>query len=454
MADKSGKKLRLSQFPSISSVLEDDRLKPLFEKWSFIFVSGEVKKLAAVLKKKSLKEGRIPSRNELVSQALKIFEKYDSDLIRPVINGTGVILHTNLGRAPIDPEIYGHLKDAVCNYSNLEFDIEENKRSKRGVIAGRMITALSGAEAGMLVNNNAAAVYLIVANLAGGKEVIISRGQLVQIGGGFRIPEIIERSGAVLREIGTTNKTSLTDYRKAVNKNTGLILVVHKSNFIQKGFTEEPEPAKIVELARLKKLPLCYDLGSGLLASDEPFSSLDEPDVTGAVKTGADLVCFSGDKLLGGPQAGLIVGKQRRISALLKDPIYRVIRPDKLTIGLIEKTLLEYLTGKSVNPCREMASIPLENLKKRADAIVEAIQSPDVRGIDLKSSFGGGSLPEYEFDSFGIKISGNAASLSGRLRSASIPVISRSTASGVLIDLRTVFPDQDESLIEAIRSCL
>jgi L-seryl-tRNA(Ser) seleniumtransferase len=306
----------------------------------------------------------------------------------------------------------------------------------------------------MLVNNNAAAVYLIVANLAGGKEVIISRGQLVQIGGGFRIPEIIERSGAVLKEIGTTNKTSLADYRKAVNKNTGLILIVHKSNFIQRGFTEEPEPTKIVELAKLKKLPVCYDLGSGLLVSDARFASLEEPDVTGAVKTGVDLVCFSGDKLLGGPQAGLIVGKQRRITALLKDPIYRVIRPDKLTIGLMEKTLLEYLTGKSTNPCQKMASISLTNLKKRADAIVEAIQSPDVRGIDLKSSFGGGSLPEYEFDSFGIKISGNSASLSGKLRAASVPVVSRSIASGALIDLRTVFPDQDGSLIEAIRSCL
>ena len=454
MADKSGKKLKLSQFPSISSILEDNRLKPLFERWSFVFVSSEVKKLAAGLKKRTLKEGKIPSQNELVLQALRLFKKYKTDLIRPAINGTGVILHTNLGRAPINPNIYGQLKHAVCGYSNLEFDIEENRRSKRGVMAGRMIAALSGAEAGMLVNNNAAAVYLIVANLAGGKEVIISRGQLVQIGGGFRIPEIIERSGAVLKEIGTTNKTSLADYRKAVTKNTGLILVVHKSNFIQKGFTEEPEPAKIVELAKRKKLPVCYDLGSGLLASNERFASLDEPDVTSAIKTGADLICFSGDKLLGGPQAGLIVGRQRRISALLSDSLYRVIRPDKLTIGLMEKTLLEYLAGKSTNPCQEMASISIDNLRKRADAIVAAIQKPDVRVINLKSSFGGGSLPEYAFDSFGIKIAGDAVSLSGKLRAASIPVISRSIASGVLIDLRTVFPDQDGGLIEVIRSCL
>ena len=454
MADKSGKKLKLSRFPSISSILEDDRLKPLFEKWSFVFVSSEVKKLAAGLKKSALMESKIPSQNELVSQALRLFVKYDTDLIRPVINGTGVILHTNLGRAPIDPDLYDQLKDAVCGYSNLEYDIDQNKRSKRGLMAGRMIAALAGAEAGMMVNNNAAAVYLIVANLAGGKEVIISRGQLVQIGGGFRIPEIIERSGAVLKEIGTTNKTSLADYRKAVNKKTGLILVVHKSNFIQRGFTAEPEPARIVELAKQKRLPVCYDLGSGLLASSTRFASLDEPDVISAVKTGADLVCFSGDKLLGGPQAGLIVGRQRRISALLKDPIYRVIRPDKLTIGLMEKTLLEYLTSKSVNPCHTMASISIDSLKKRANVILAAVKRPDIKAVDLKSSFGGGSLPEYEFDSFGIKIAGNAVTLSGKLKAASIPVICRSIASGVLIDLRTVSPDQDGSLIEAIRSCL
>ena len=174
----------------------------------------------------------------------------------------------------------------------------------------------------------------------------------------------------------------------------------------------------------------------------------------GAVKTGADLVCFSGDKLLGGPQAGLIVGRQRRISALLKDPIYRVIRPDKLTIGLMEKTLLEYQTGRSVNPCRAMASISIDSLKKRADVILAAVQRPDIKAIDLKSSFGGGSLPEYEFDSFGIKIAGNAVTLSAKLKAASIPVICRSIASGVLIDLRTVSPDQDGSLIEAISSCL
>lgn len=454
MANKSHKKVKLSEFPSITSVLEDDRLKRHIEKWSFSFVSAEVKRLASDMKRSAARGGDVPTREELVAATQGAFEKYDHDLIRPVINGTGVLLHTNLGRAPIDPDAYQGLKEALCGYSNLEFDISENRRSKRGVMAGRMIAALAGAEAGMVVNNNAAAVYIVVAHLAAGKEVVISRGQLVQIGGGFRIPEIIERSGAILKEIGTTNKTMLSDYRRAIGKNTGLILVVHKSNFVQKGFTEEPEASRIVELAKQKKVPVCYDLGSGLLSTFPGLASSNEPDVGSAVRTGADIVCFSGDKLLGGPQAGLIIGKRRRIAAILKNPLYRVVRPDKLTIGLMERTLVGYLRDDHQNPYREMASATVRELQFRAEKIVEKLHSAKVKAIELKSSFGGGSSPEYEFESFGIKIEGDSSSLSRRLRGASVPVVSRSSASGVSIDLRTVIPHQDKDLIEAIRSCL
>jgi L-seryl-tRNA(Ser) seleniumtransferase len=454
MADKSGKKVKLSKFPSISSVLEDDRLKALAEKWSFVFVSGEVKKLAADIKKKAAGSGDIPGKDELIAETLRAFENYENDLIRPVINGTGVLLHTNLGRAPVDPDLYRGMNDVVCGYSNLEFDIASNRRSKRGVMAGRMIAALSGTEAGMVVNNNAASVHIIVAHLAAGKEVVVSRGQLVQIGGGFRIPEIIERSGAIMKEVGTTNKTLLADYSKAVGKKTGLILVVHKSNFVQRGFTEEPEVSRIVELAKKKKVPVCYDLGSGLLAPIKSLSTLDEPDVPSAVRTGADLVCFSGDKLLGGPQAGLIVGKRRRIAALLRNPLYRVVRPDKLTIGFLERTLIGYLRQSYEIPYRRMASTTAEVLRRRAKSIVEELRSPKVKVVDLKSSFGGGSSPEYEFESSGVKIEGDPSKLSRKLRGAPIPVISRSSSTGVSVDLRTVIPHQDRDLIEAIRSCL
>ncbi|UCE66458.1 MAG: L-seryl-tRNA(Sec) selenium transferase [Candidatus Zixiibacteriota bacterium] len=454
MAGKNGKKLKLSEFPSISSVLESDKLKPLIEKWSFPFISAEVKAIAANMKKQTVRKNVLPGLDDIVSEVLALFRQYENDLIKPVVNGTGVILHTNLGRAPIGREYYDRMKDIACGYSNLEFDINSNKRSKRGTMVGRMLAAYCGAEAGMMVNNNASSVYMIVANLAGGRDVVISRGQLVQIGGGFRIPDIIERSGANLKEIGTTNKTTISDYNKAINKNTALILIVHKSNFIQRGFTEEPEPSRIVELARKKKIPVCFDLGSGLPALDNLKLPESEPDIIRAVRTGADLVCFSGDKLLGGPQAGLIVGRKKYISSLRKDPLYRVVRPDKLTIGLMENTLLGYMTGKDWNPCWELAAISPESLKNRAESIAGEINNSNVVACSLKSSFGGGSLPEYEYDSYGIKISGKPTSISSKLRSYSPPVIARSGSSGVLIDLRTVFPDQDIILAEAIKTCL
>jgi L-seryl-tRNA(Ser) seleniumtransferase len=460
MADKNQKRLKtavdkkntMAGFPSISSILEDGRLETVIKRWSFAFVSSEIKKLAAERKKLSPKSG-VPSKDELVQEILRLFDEYNRDLIQPVINGTGVILYTNLGRAPLPRLAYEELADAVTGYSNLEFDLSEGKRSKRGLMPGRMLAALSGAEAGMVVNNNAASVYLIVANLASGREVIISRGQLVQIGGGFKIPEIIERSGAILKEVGTTNKTSLGDYQKAIGKNTALILIVHKSNFVQKGFTEEPEPSRIVEMAKDKKIPVCYDLGSGLI-DPNGHRFKDEPTISAGVRTQADLLCFSGDKLLGGPQAGLIVGRQKMIAALLKDPLYRALRPDKLTIGLLEKTLLSHLTGSNNIPCWEMAAIPVDELKRRADEIVSAVNNPNVSSSAMKSSFGGGSLPEYEFDSCGIKIAGDSVSLSRKLLHFETPIVCRSIASGVLIDLRTVLPEYLSTLTDAIISCL
>jgi len=444
----------MRDFPSITAILEEERIKLLVEQWSFQFVAAEVKKLAAEIKRDAAQSGVVPSRNNIVAEIETLFSRYSRELIQPVINGTGVILHTNLGRAPISATAYEGLLDAVTGYSNLEFDLSTGKRSNRSRMAGRMLAAFCGADAGMAVNNNAAAVYLIVANIAGaGREVIISRGQLIQIGGGFRIPEIIERSGAKLREVGTTNKTNLGDYQKGINKNTGLILTVHKSNFAQKGFTEEPEVSAIANLARQKKIPICYDFGSGLIDAANFPGRLTEPSVPSAVRTGVDLVCFSGDKLLGGPQAGLIVGKEKRISELLKDPLYRAFRLDKLAIGLLETTLLSYLCGEPL-PCWEMASLTPEQLQLRADEIVSTVGSSKVSAIKMMSSFGGGSLPEYEFESFGIKIEGDNGNLTQRLLSYPTPVVCRASSSGITIDLRTVTPEQISTLIDAIKSCL
>ncbi|OGC90089.1 MAG: L-seryl-tRNA(Sec) selenium transferase [candidate division Zixibacteria bacterium RBG_16_53_22] len=444
----------MRDFPSISTVLEDEGVKILVERWSFAFVGMEVKKIASAMKKEAARTGRMPSKDDIIMEVKRLFGKYRRELIQPVINGTGVILHTNLGRAPISSVAYEGLLDAVTGYSNLEFDLVDGKRSKRSLMPGRMLAALSGAEAGMAVNNNAAAVYLIVANIAGpGREVIISRGQLIQIGGGFRIPEIIERSGAKLREVGTTNKTNLGDYQKAMNKNTALILYVHKSNFVQRGFTDEAEVSAIARLARQRKIPFCFDLGSGWIDSGAGSAKLAEPSVSSAIRTGADLVCFSGDKLLGGPQAGLIAGKEKMISNLLNDPLYRAFRLDKLTIGLLEATLQAHLRGESL-PCWEMASAEREELRARADEIVLTVSDSKVTPTILKSSFGGGSLPEYEFDSFGVKIEGDPQDLSRQLLGYSTPVVCRTISDGVMIDLRTVLQEQMLTLIDAIKSCL
>lgn len=444
----------MRDFPSVSSVLEDPSLKPLIGKWSFAFVAAEAKRITAEFKRSSFNKGEIPTRDELTSRVISTFETYRRELIQPVINGTGVILHTNLGRAPLSSLAYEGLIDAVTGYSNLEFDLGDGKRSVRNRMVGRMLAALSGADSGMAVNNNAAAVYLIVAGLAGsGSDVVISRGQLIQIGGGFRIPEIIERSGANLREVGTTNKTTLTDYRRAITKNTALVLIVHKSNFLQRGFTEEPEPSRIVEMAHAKKIPVCYDLGSGFIEKGDFPGRIEEPGVVSAVRTGSDLVCFSGDKLLGGPQAGLIVGKEKLISSLLKDPLYRAVRLDKLTIGLLENTLLSYLRGEPL-PCWELASTAVSELKSKSDEIAIAIENPAVTSSSLKSSFGGGSLPEYEFASYGLRIAGDPVSLSRRFLANSTPVICRTSTNCVLIDLRTVMPENYNVLIDAIKSCL
>jgi len=446
--------LSMREFPSVSSILEDESIGPLIREWSFPFVSHELKRLIPELKRQSISDSFIPGKDEVISRLLSIFDGYRRDLMQPVINGTGVILHTNLGRAPLSSTAYEDLLETVTGYSNLEFDLLEGKRSSRSRVVGRMLAALSGAESGMAVNNNAAAVYLIVANLAGnGRQVIISRGQLIQIGGGFRIPEIIERSGAILREVGTTNKTALGDYRKAITKNTSLVLIVHKSNFVQRGFTEEPEPAEIAKLAHSKNIPICYDLGSGLIFKGGLGGQLDEPSVPTAVRTGADLVCFSGDKLLAGPQSGLIAGKEKLIGRLIKDPLYRTFRLDKLTIGLLEKTLLAYLRGTPL-PAWELANTPIDLLKAKADEVVEAINNPAATPTPLKSSFGGGSLPEYEFDSFGIRIAGDPMDLSRRLLRYSTPVVCRNVSNAVLIDLRTVMPECYSTLIDAIRSCL
>jgi len=426
----------------------------LVESWSFEFLSQEVKKSAALVKKRGLISNRNEASEEIIKSVLAAFARHKADAFQYVINGSGVILHTNLGRAPISNSYWEIIKNGVTGYSNLEFDISDGARSKRGRLAHKMLALLAGAEDGLIVNNNAAAVFMAVANMSRRKEVIISRGQLVQIGGGFRIPEIIERTGSKMKEVGTTNKTALNDYKKSINRQTGLILVVHKSNFAQRGFVEEPDISGIVKIAKNAKIPVCYDIGSGLLSSDLLQEPHDEPDIKTAVRTGADIVCFSGDKLLGGPQCGLLVGKRKFISAMTADPLYRTFRPDKIAIGLMEMVIRDYLAGNHSLPIWMLAKTSSDTLKARAQHIIMACGSKNLSLVSTKSSFGGGSLPEYEIDSAGIFVEGESKIISEKLRKYDPPIIARITSKGVTIDLRTVFPNQDDILIAALKKCL
>lgn len=385
--------------------------------------------------------------------------------IQPVINGTGVVVHTNLGRAVLPKAAQDALQAASSQYNNLEFDLASGERGSRATYLEHNLAVLCGAEAATVVNNCAAALVLILHHLTSGarKQVIINRGELVQIGGGFRIPEILEASGAVLREIGTTNKTSLSDYAKAINKETALILKVHRSNFFMSGFTESPDTSAIAALARKKKIPFVEDLGSGAVVNTEQFSGCEhEPTPAEVLRQGVDLVCFSGDKLLGGPQAGIIAGKAKLITALKRNPLFRALRCDKLIFSALEATVDLYLSGneKDIPNCAMLQVLESE-LLGRAQNIVK-----DLAGLTATitigkghSQIGGGTLPRSAVPSVTIDVAPQKISvieLASRLRlpKSGLPVIGYVSHGRFKLDLRTVFPSQDKQLVEALRNAL
>lgn len=376
--------------------------------------------------------------------------------LRPVINATGVILHTNLGRAPLAREAVEHLVEAATRYSNLEYDLERGERGHRDTHTDRLFAQLLGAERTLLVNNNAAAVFLALNTLAEGGEVIVSRGELIEIGGSFRIPDICAKSGAVLREVGTTNRTRLADYAAAINERTRVLMRVHPSNFRIVGFTERPELEELVELGRQHRLPVLEDLGSGCLVDLTPFGIQDEPPAGPSLKAGADVVTFSGDKLLGGPQAGILVGKREPLERSRKNPLFRALRVDKLTIAALEATIAVYLRGSTkAVPAMRMIEMKLEEIAPRATRLAGRISarlgfSTEVR--DGESVVGGGSTPGQALPTKLVAVTHarhSAEEIEGLLRRNSPPIISRVERDQLLLDLRTVFEDQDEEIARA-----
>ena len=385
--------------------------------------------------------------------------------IQPVINGTGIIIHTNLGRAPLGEDAIAALAAIGANYNNLEYDLSTGERGARASYLEHNLALLCRAEAATVVNNCAAALILILRHFTTRKpEVIISRGELIQIGGGFRIPDILETSGAKLREVGTTNKTSLKDYTAAIGKQTGLILKVHRSNFFMRGFVESPARREIADLARKKRIPFVEDLGSGAVFSGPQIAALEEePTPAESLEAGVQLVCFSGDKLFGGPQSGIIAGKARLVSALKREPFFRALRCDKLILAALQATTDLYL--QSATHSAASAEIPVlamlqtspDALRTRAQSIIAALQNlPLTARVGAgKAQLGGGTSPQSVIPSITIDLIPSTMSVlkfAARLRFATPPIIGYIAGGKYKLDLRTIFPRQDEELVRALKS--
>jgi L-seryl-tRNA(Ser) seleniumtransferase len=392
--------------------------------------------------------------------------------LRSVINATGVILHTNLGRAPLGPAALDHIAETAGYYSNLEFDVEAGERGKRDVHVDRLFRKLLGdvapqaansqerpqAISTIVVNNNAAAVLLALNTLAEGGEVIVSRGELVEIGGSFRIPDVMAKSGATLREVGTTNRTRIADYENAITERTRVLLRVHRSNFEMTGFTEQPTIDELAELARGRNLPLMEDLGSGALVDLRNFGISGEPGVLDSIHAGADVVTYSGDKLLGGPQAGLLSGRTDLIARMRKNSLFRALRVDKLTYAALEATLLAYVKrDHSAIPTLRMMRLSKEEIGTRAEALAHALRSQsskwDIEILDGESVIGGGAAPSSVLPTRVLALSRvdlSAEALCARLRHCNPPIVARVEEGRALLDLRTVFPGQDQTIAQAL----
>ncbi len=386
--------------------------------------------------------------------------------LQPVINATGVILHTNLGRAPIAASALARIGEVAGAYSNLEFDIATGERGKRDIHADRLFASLLGCAnrevATTVVNNNAAAVLLALNALADGGEVIVSRGELVEIGGSFRIPEVMAKSGALLREVGTTNRTRIADYENAITERTKLLLRVHRSNFEIVGFTEQTSLGALVELGRRRDIPVMEDLGSGALFDLRTVGIHGEPGVSESLDAGLDIVTYSGDKLLGGPQAGLISGRRDLVAKIRANPLFRALRVDKLTYAALEATLLAYIKQDyDAIPALRMMRLAVDQIQTRASAIIAAVAQAQVghmlqlrlKIVDGESVLGGGSAPGATLPTKLIAITSDdisADEIAQRLRAHEPPIVARIDEGRVLLDLRTVLPDQDSAISEAL----
>jgi L-seryl-tRNA(Ser) seleniumtransferase len=450
--------LLLRRIPAVDDLLSRDALRSLEKRVGHRLLVDATRKVIQGLRNR-LSSGALAdvSVEMLEKEIIAVTESSAEFSLRPVINASGVILHTNLGRAPLAPKAVEHLVETATCYSNLEYNLEQGERGKRDEHTHHLFAHLLGAEMTLVVNNNAAAVFLALNTLAEGGEVIVSRGELIEIGGSFRIPDICAKSGAVLREVGTTNRTRLGDYAAAINDRTRVLMRVHPSNFRMVGFTERPELAELAGLARQHHVPLLEDLGSGSLVDLARFGIRDEPPAGASLKAGVDVVTFSGDKLLGGPQAGILTGKREPLERIRRNPVFRAVRVDKLTIAALEATVAIYLRGDlNEIPALRMIQISPADLARRAARLAERIAENPGMSVKVQqgeSVVGGGSTPGQSLPTSLVAVSHmrrSAQDLESELRHNAPPIIARVERDQVVLDLRTVFEEQEEEIIKAL----
>lgn len=455
---------QLRQLPSVDKLLQTDLLAPLTKIHGRALLVDAIRGELDLARRRILAGEPVQSLDSLAEATVARLSSEVRPSLQPVINATGVIIHTNLGRALLSQRAQQAMQQAAAAYSNLEYNLETGARGSRYIHAADLLCRLTGAEAAVVVNNNAGAVILALSALAREKEVIISRSQLVEIGGGFRIPDIMAQSGARLIEVGTTNRTYLRDYEQAVDPDrTGLLLSVHHSNYQITGFTAQPTLAELSNLARRRRLPLMEDLGSGTLLDTLPFGLAHEPTIQESLAAGVDLITASGDKLLGGPQAGLILGKAALIEQLKKHPLIRALRVDKITLAALQATLLAYLEGKATTeiPVWRMLSADVPTLARRAQKWRRALLTVPHLGhlsmqvIESASTVGGGSLPGQTLPSKVLALAAPSIdAIAAQLRRADPPVVTRIENQRLLLDPRTVLPEQDKALIAALKHTL
>ncbi|HOC59640.1 MAG TPA: L-seryl-tRNA(Sec) selenium transferase [Smithellaceae bacterium] len=402
------------------------------------------------------------SETSVAESVLAAIDELRRPKLRRVVNATGVILHTNLGRAPLCPEAVERIMEVGRGYSNLEFDLDRGVRGLRYDHVSRLLCVLTGAEDALIVNNNAAAVLLVLNTLAENKEAIVSRGELIEIGGEFRIPDVMTKSNSILREVGTTNRTRLADYEKAIGPNTGVILKVHTSNYRIVGFTEEAELIPLVALGKHYNIPVFDDLGSGCLLDLDRYGLQHEPTVREVLDTDVDVVTFSGDKLLGGPQAGIIVGKTDILTKIKKNPLNRALRIDKFTLAALEATLMRYLApetaSQTLRPLKALTE-PVRDVKKRARKLMQKLRHAELPGLsfelmDEKAAAGGGSLPMQEIPTVVVAVKSarmSSVRMESRLRQAEVPVIVRVDEDRILLDMRTLAEEEFPFVTDALR---